>query len=76
MCIRSKCIYFGYGQHLLDNKICAEKFNINWFLILATEQSSFHPATLKVTYTESLESSLCCQKELVYKLKLSRLRRK
>ena len=28
------------GQHLSDNKICAEKLNIKWFSILATGRSS------------------------------------
>ena len=45
-------------QHLFDNKIGAEKFNINWFSILATGHSSFHLATLKTTFIESLEPSL------------------
>ena len=28
--------YSAIDQHLLDHKICAEKFNIKWFSILAT----------------------------------------
>ena len=45
------------GQHLLDNKICAEKLDINWFLILAVGRLSFHLAKLKATFIESLERS-------------------
>ena len=62
------------GQHMLDNKNCAEKFKANRILILATGQSSLHPATLKATFIKSLERFRCCQKK-IYGLKLSRLRR-
>ena len=64
------------GQHLLDNKVCAEKFDINWFLITAVGRSFFYLAALEAIYIESFEPSLCCHKEFVYGLKLSRLRRK
>ena len=66
------------GQHLLDNKIIAENFDTNWFFILrvAIGQSSFPLATLESTFIESLKPSLSCQKEFVYRLKFSRLRRK
>ena len=60
-------------QHLSDNKICRKKFDINWFSILATRQSSFHLATLEATFIESFKPSLCQQKEFVYELKLSHL---
>ena len=43
------------GQHLLDNKVCAEKFNINWFPTLAVRRLFFHLATLEATFIESLE---------------------
>ena len=59
------------GQHLLDCKICMEKFSINWFSILATGQSSIHLETLKATFLESFKLSFCHQKEFVYELKLS-----
>ena len=59
------------GQHLLDNKICPENFNINQFLILSTMQSFFHLATLEATFIESLKPSLCRQKDLFFGLKLS-----
>ena len=61
----------GIGQHLLENKICAEKFDVNWFSILATERSSFHVATHAATFIESLKPSLYRQKECVYGLKFS-----
>ena len=64
------------GQHLLDNKIIAKNFDTNWFFILATGRSSFHLEKLKAIFIKSLEPSLCCRKEFVYRLKLSRLRRK
>ena len=64
------------GQNWLDNRICAEKFHINWFSILATGQSYFHPATLEATFIEYLEPSFCRQKKFVYGHKLSRLRLK
>ena len=35
------------SQHLLDNKICAKKFDINCFSKLATGRSYFHLATLE-----------------------------
>ena len=44
--------------------------------ILAMGQLSFHLETLEATFIESFELSLCRQKEFVYGLKLSRLRRK
>ena len=53
------------GQHLLDNKICAEKFDIIWFSILALGRSSFHLATLEATFIESLEPFFCHKKEFV-----------
>ena len=52
------------SQHLLGNKICDEKFDINWFSILSVGQLSFDLATLKATFVESLELSLCRQKDL------------
>ena len=64
------------GQHLLDNKICSEKFDTNCFSILATGRSSFDLATLEATFIESFEPSLCRQKVFVYEVMLSRLRRK
>ena len=43
------------GQHLSNNKICAQKFDINWFFILATGQSSVHLERLKSPLIESLK---------------------
>ena len=56
------------GQHLLDNKICSEKFDTNWFSILATGRSSFDLLTLEATFIESFKPSLCRQKGFVYEL--------
>ena len=65
------------GQHLLDNKVCAKKFDINCFSILAVGRSSFLDfAAEKTTGIESLKPSLCRHEEFVYGLKLSRLQRK
>ena len=70
--------YSAIGQHLLDTryKICAEKFKANWFAILTTGLSSFHLAMLKSVFIESLDLSLCCQKEFVLGQKLLHLLRK
>ena len=78
MQIYSKCIYFGlnYWSKLVIKQYLHQNFNINWFLILAAGQSLFHRATLEATFLESLELSLCRQKEFLYELKLFRLRRK
>ena len=47
------------------NKIYTEKFDINWFFILATGQSPFHLKTIEATFIELLEPSFCRQKEFV-----------
>ena len=41
------------GQHLLNNKIYAVKFDIYWFSILAAGQSSFHLEAFDATFIES-----------------------
>ena len=64
------------GQYLLDDKIFAEKFDINWFSILTTGKSSFHLATPEATFIKSLQPFLCLLKEFVHGLKLFRLQRK
>ena len=57
------------GQHLLDNKICAGKFDVNWFSILARGRSSLDLATLKETFIESLDP-LFVASDFVSELKL------
>ena len=59
------------GQHLFENKECAEHFNDAQFSILATARSSFHLSVLEATYINSLQPILCRQKEFVYSLQIS-----
>ena len=63
-------------RHLLDYKICEKNFDIIWFSISDVKRSFFHMATLEAIFIEFLTLFLCRQKEFVYGLKLSRLRRK
>ena len=58
------------GQRLLDNKTWTKKFDINLFSVLAKKQISFYLATLEATFIESLDPSLCCQKNFVDGLQL------
>jgi len=60
------------GLHLLQNKNCANNYNVNQFSILSTGRSSFHLATLEATFIKSLTPVLCRQKEFVYTLKIAR----
>ena len=59
------------GQHLLENEECAKHFNDLQFSISATAKSWFHLSVLEATYTNSLQSILCRQKEFVYSLQIS-----
>ena len=59
------------GQHLLENEECAKHYNDAQFSYLATARSSFHLSVLEATYINSLQPSLCRQKEFVYSLQIS-----
>ena len=60
------------GQHLFDSAQCAFHYNNNnKFSNLARGRSSFHLSTLEATFTKSLNTPLCKQKEFVYSLKIS-----
>ena len=58
------------GQHLLQNKTCANNFNTNQFSILAKARTQFHLSTLEATLIRILKPELCRQKEFVYSLQL------
>ena len=58
------------GQHLLQNKTCANNFNTNQFSILAKARTQFHLSTLEATFIRILKPELCRQKEFVYSLQL------
>ena len=58
------------GQHLLQNKACANNFNTNQFSILAKARTQFHLSTLEATLIRILKPELCRQKEFVYYLQL------
>ena len=50
------------GQHLLQNKTCANNFNTNQFSILAKARTQFHLSTLEATLIRILKPELCRQK--------------
>ena len=58
------------GQHLLQNKTCANNFNTNQFSILAKARTQFHLSTLEATFIRILKPEWCRQKEFVYSLQL------
>ena len=58
------------GQHLLQNKTCANNFNTNQFSILAKARTQFHLSTLEATFIRILKPEMCRQKEFVYSLQL------
>ena len=61
-------LFINYYLSLL---FVAKMENDEQFSILATARSSFHLSVLEVTYINSLQPILCCQKEFVYSLQIS-----
>ena len=59
------------GTHLLKHPNCALHYNDNQFSILSKARSDFHLAVLESIHITSSKPALCCQKEFVYRLKLS-----
>ena len=53
------------GLHLLQNKKCAENYNVTLFSILAIGRSSFHFAILKAVFIMTLKPILCREKEFL-----------
>ena len=74
----SKWHYFEFSYRLIfvKKQDLRKNVNINWFSVLVAKLLSFHMATFEANFIKSLEPSFCGQKEFVYGLKLSRLRRK
>lgn len=58
------------GQHLLENKSCALKYNNNKFSIIGKGRTPFHLSALEATYIKTTKPNLCRQKEFVYSLKI------
>ena len=58
------------GHHLLENQDCAAAYNDNQFTVLAVARSSFHLATLQVTFMKNKQPALCRRKEFIYALQL------
>ena len=59
------------GQLFLENEECTKHYNNPQFSILASARSSFHLSVLEATYINSLQPTLCRQKEFVYSLQIS-----
>ena len=57
------------GQHLLENKTCAERYNDSQFTILSQARSNFHLSVLEAAYIKSKLPVLCRHKDFVYNLK-------
>ena len=68
---KTETSFSSIGQHLLQNPICAHKYNDNKFSILAHGRTSFHLSTLEATYIKTSKPNLCKQKEFVYGLKIT-----